>query len=189
MAGSGRSDRGGFDLAALNAADVALDASEPRRGTAHVAQLKAVLAVHQVHRRAGLELTTVPYVASRLRCSEHRASELLTDAVLLADLPGAFALLETGVLTVEQSRALCRVLVDLDDVTQLELWERTARQLQDDLEQGVVRPPARLTTLLRTWVIELDAAAAEQRRKQAEAEGRVEYRRRPTGWSTCTCSG
>ena len=82
---------GALDLAAVTAVEERLAARQLARGAAHVADLRDALALHRLHADAGLGLCTVATLAAVLRCSELRAGQLLADARLLADLPGACA--------------------------------------------------------------------------------------------------
>ncbi len=91
------------DVAALDALAEELAVQELSRGAAHVVQLRTVLRMHAVGRAAGMEISTVPHAALALGCSEARAGQLLTDGLLLGELPGALEAVECGLLTVEQS--------------------------------------------------------------------------------------
>src|SRR5687768_12950078 len=154
-----------LDVGALNAVEAELCEHEQVRGAAHAGQLRAALRLDAVHRAAGLGLNTIPQIALVLNCSERRAGELLGDAQTLAALPGALDAVETGLLTVEQSRTLVTALEPLPFEQRLAVWERLrARLLQTD-EQGAVLPPARLGELLSRWIISLDPDGATERRK------------------------
>jgi hypothetical protein len=123
-----------------------------------------------------MELSTVPQVALLLSCSEWRADRLLKEALLLAVLPRAFEALEWGLLTPEQASVVVAQLEPLAPPVQLAVWQRLLTRLQ-----GGPLPPARLAELLRRWVVAADRDGAEQRRKQAERDRRIEYRRREDG--------
>jgi hypothetical protein len=91
-------------------------------------------------------------------------------------LPRAWEVLEWGLLTAEQTAVVVTQLSPLSAPDQLRVWQRLLARLS-----GAGLPPARLTKLLRQWVIEADREGAEQRRRQAELDRRVEYRRRGDG--------
>jgi hypothetical protein len=178
MASSGE----GLDLVALALAEDELRASELARAADHVRQLRAVLGMFDVYRRAGLGQSADAYIALRLGWSEWQASRMLSEATVMADLPGAFDLLLAGTMSIEQSRAAAMQLAKLDDdVARLELWERVAQMLTGNAEQGVVCPPARLSDAIKRWLIEDSPADAVARRKQAEDEADVLFRKRDDG--------
>jgi hypothetical protein len=168
--------RGTLDVPALLAVEERLERHAVDAGRVHAATLRDVLELHTHHVAAGLELSTVPQVALLVRCSEWRASRLLNEALLLAVLPQAMQALEWGLLTPEQSGTVVAQLSPLQPPVQLAVWQRLLARLT-----GAALPPARLTELLRRWVIEADTAAAEGRRRAAEQDRRVEYRRREDG--------
>ena len=181
------------DVARLSALEDRLERSEAARGAAHAAQLQDVLQLHAVHTPAGLGLSTASQVALLLRCSENRAGRLLSDALALAELPGAFDVLSSGLLSVEQSSVVVVQLAPLSPPQRLQVWQRLLARLQADREQGAVLPAPRLADLLKRWAIEIDAQAASQRRREAQERARVGYRKRdhdeahPEG-PTCSCN-
>jgi hypothetical protein len=178
MASSG----GGLDLVALRLAEEEMRASELARAADHVRQLRAALGMFEVYRRAGLGQSTDAYIAVRLGWSEWKAGRLLSEAVVMSDLPGAFELLLAGTMSIEQSRAAAVQLLTLtDEHARLELWERIAALLVANAEQGVICPPARLTDTIKTWLIEADPADAVDRRRQAENSAEVLFRKRDDG--------
>ena len=124
---------------------------------------------------------TVAHVGLLLRCSELRAGELLSSAELLVRLAGAVEALDCGLLTVEQSRTVVSALCPLPPEVAVGVWERLRARLVADEDAGVVLPPARLRSLLARWVIQADADAAARRRRQAQQDGEVSYRRREDG--------
>jgi hypothetical protein len=173
---------GGLDLVALCLAEDEMRASELVRAAAHVRQLRAALGMLEVYRRAGLAQSADAYLAIRMGWSEWQANRLLSEAVVMADLPGAFELLLAGTMSIEQSRAASTQLLKLtDEHARLELWERIASLLQANAEQGVICPPARLTDTIKRWLIEADPADAVDRRRQAEDEAEVVFRKRHDG--------
>jgi hypothetical protein len=177
---------GSADLAAVDAAITRLAVSELTRGADHAAQLRGVLALAVAQHTAGMDLATVAQVALALGCSEARAGRLLTEAQALAVLPGALEAIECGLLTVEQSSTLVNQLAVLDLTGQLVLWRRLQQRLIAD---NSPLPPARLTELLRRWVIAHDRQAAAERRRQAELSRTTYYRRRDDGLYDLTGAG
>jgi hypothetical protein len=167
-----------FDVGASDRVEARLADREAVRGQVHAGALRDVLELHRINGSAGFEFNTVAQVALVLGCSEHRAGQLLGDALGLEMLPGALEALECGLLAVEQSRVLVSATDPLPVEQRVRVWERLQDRLLADLEQAVVRPPARLGELLRRYAIEADPAAATERRKSAEADGSVGYRRR-----------
>jgi hypothetical protein len=178
MADGQRALVGATDIAAVDAAMDVLVGSEVIRGAGHAAQLRAVLALASAMSGAGMELAAVAQVALALGCSEHRAQRLLSDARALVVLPGALEALECGLLTVEQSSTVTSQLAVLDPPGQVAVWQRLQERLIHD---GGALPPARLSELLRRWVIAHDRDAAERRRKEAAESRGVDYRRRENG--------
>ena len=170
-----------FDVARFDAAEGALGNLERARGQVHVGQLRQALVVLDEHRKVGMALSTVAAVAAMLRCSERRASGLVEHAQQLSLLSGAFAALTEAVMTVEQSAVVAEQLAHVPIELRLSLWERTLARLRADLDGGIVRPPARLRTLLARWVIEATPSDATDRRRSVEAAGHVDYRRRDFG--------
>lgn len=170
-----------FDVARFDAAEASLRNLERQRGQVHIGQLRHVLTVHTEHRKLGTALSTVATVAVLLRCSERRAGELLAHAQLFELLPGGFRALTDAVMTVEQSAVVAEQLACLPVELRLDLWDRVLARLRADLDGGIVRPPARLRTLLARWVVEAAPQDATERRRRAEAGGDVDYRRREDG--------
>ncbi len=62
-----------------------------------------------------------------------------------------------------------------------DVWVRLQQRLIDAADARAVLPPARLAELLARWVRETDPADAVERRRRAEEERRVSYRRREDG--------
>lgn len=169
------------DVGASGAVESRLEQRELARHADHAEQLRDALELDRLHHRAGLELATAAQLALVLRCSETRASRLLNAAQVLVGLPGAFASLDAAVLTVEQSWVVVELLGVLDEPMRLAVWERVLARLQADAERGVQRPPARLSELLRRWVLEADPASAQDRRRRAEEHADVTHRQRDDG--------
>jgi hypothetical protein len=179
MTGSGG---GGLDLVALRLAEDELRASELARAADHVRQLRAALGMFEVYRPAGLGQAADAYIALRLGWSEWQANRLLSEATVMSDLPGALELLLAGTMSIEQSRTASVQLLKLtDEHARLQLWERIAALLTANAEQGVICPPARLTDTIKTWLIETDPADAVDRRRQAEKQAEVLFRKRDDG--------
>jgi hypothetical protein len=88
---------------------------------------------------------------------------------------------ECGLLTVEQSSAVVRQLTPLPFPARRQVWARLQARLVLEADRGSVLPPARLTALLSRWVIEADAADAVERRRRAEDDRRLDWRRREDG--------
>jgi hypothetical protein len=173
---------GGLDLVALRLAEDELRASELARAADHVRQLRAALGMFEVYRRAGLGQAADAYIALRMGWSEWQANRVLSEATVMADLPGAFELLLAGTMSIEQSRAASVQLLKLtDEHARLLLWERVAALLTGNAEQGVICPPARLTDTIKKWLIEADPADAVERRRQAEDQAEVLFRKRDDG--------
>jgi hypothetical protein len=171
----------GLDVAALNAAETALESAGQACGAPHVQVLQAVLRVRGAYSAAGLQLSAAPQIALLLRVSEHRAHRLLAEASVLASLPGGFAAVESGLLGVERSEPVTRQLAELDLSLRRQVWQRLLDRLRADKEAGVPTPAPRLTEMLRRWINQADPEAAAARRKQAQAERSVSYRRRDDG--------
>ena len=170
-----------LDVGALDAVEARLEQHEVLRSAGHAGLLRDVLELHRVHTAGGCGLATVAQLALLTRSSEFRAGALLAEAQLLAGLPGALEALDCGLLTVEQARLVCSQLGPLDEPIRLVVWDRLRTRLITDDERGVVRTPARLRALLTGWVIEADTDAAARRRRDAQADGSVDYRRRDDG--------
>jgi hypothetical protein len=186
MADQQRALTGSADLAAVDAAITELAVLELTRGAAHAGQLRSVLALAAAQHTAGMDLATAAQLALALGCSQARAARLLTEAQALVVLPGALEAVECGLLTVEQSSTLVNQLAVLDPAGQLAVWQRLQQRLIDDNSH---LPPARLTELLRRWVIAHDREAAQERRRQAEQSRNVDYRRRDDGLYDLTGAG
>jgi hypothetical protein len=168
-----------LDVPALNAVEDRLVAWEAVRCQAHAEQLRAALDADRIHRAAGHELNAVPQVALVLRCSEHRARQLVADARVLAPLPGAIEAVECGLLPVESSRRLVDALEPLPGDQRLAVWKRLQAKLIEADARAAVLPPARLVELVRRWATEADPDGATARRREAESRRSVEYTRRP----------
>jgi hypothetical protein len=166
------------DVAALDALEGRLQVQEARRGAAHVQQLRTVLELHALYSGRGLGISTVPHAALVLGASESRGAQLLRDGLGLAELPGALEAVECGLLTVEQSAVVVQQLAVLPLPARVAVWRRLQARL---VREGSPLPPARLTELLRRWVQEADPADAVARRKKAEQDRKVDYRRRDDG--------
>ncbi len=171
----------GLDVGALVAVESRLSLIEVRRSALHAEVLREVLVLHRTCSRGGMGLGVQAQLALTLGCSEHRAGELLTGALLLAELPGALEALDCGLLTVKQAGAVVDLLQPLPDVIVFEVWHRIKRQLITDAKRSVVRPPARLRRLITGWVITADPDGAVERRKDRQAEADVDYRRGEDG--------
>lgn len=165
----------------MRAVELRLACDEIERGALHVRTLRHALQLNALLTADGMELAAVSEIALCLSASEARAAKLLTEAQGLAELPGALEAVEAGLLTVEQSSTVVSQLSVLDLPGRLAVWRRLKDRLIADDDAGVVTPPARLTERLRKWVIDHDKEAAEQRRRNAESERRVEYRKRADG--------
>jgi len=170
-----------LDVGALDAVESRLEQQEVARSAAHAALLRDVLELHALHTAGGCGLATVAQLALLIRSSEFRAGALLAEAQLLIRLPGALEALDCGLLTVEQARLVCSQLGPLDEPIRLAVWDRLQTALISDDESGIVRTPARLRALLTGWVIQADTDAAARRRRDAQADGSVDYRRRDDG--------
>jgi hypothetical protein len=167
---------------AVQAAEERVQQAPGRFGRVHAQLLRDALEVASAYCRQGQSLSVAPQVALLLRCSNAKADRLLTEASTLAELPGGFAALEDGVLTVEQSAVATLELDRVPDLsTRLAVWRRLLDRLTSDLHSGAVLPPPRLRLLLRRWVLELAPQDAVEQREDAAADRRVEYRRRDDG--------
>ena len=173
--------RGGWDVVALDAVETRLEVLGVEQCFAHARLLRDVLELHRLHSAADCGLSTVPQLGLLPQISEGVARNLLAEAQLLTSLPGGLEALECGLLTVAQSAALLRAVGELDADIRLIVWRRLQARLLAVLDEGSVLTPARLASLLARWVIAADPAAAEARRRQAEAGGDVSYRRRADG--------
>ncbi|MCW2681329.1 MAG: putative endonuclease [Frankiales bacterium] len=168
----------GAGVAALDELAAELAVQELSHGAAHAGQLRTLLRLHAVGRAAGMELSTVPHAALAMGCSEHRAGQLLSEALLLGELPGALEAVECGLLTVEQSCTIVRLLEPLPFALRGQVWVRLQSRLLAEADCGSVLPPARLSELLRRWVQQADAT---ERRQRAEQGRRLDWRRRDDG--------
>lgn len=168
-------------LARMRAAELRLECDELDRGALHVRTLRNVLELNALLTSDGSGLAAVSEIALSLSASEARAAKLLTEALGLAELPGAFEAVEAGLLTVEQSATVVTQLAVLDLPGRVAVWQRLKNRLIADDDAGIVTPPARLAERLRKWVIDHDREAAAQRRRKAENGRRVEYRKREDG--------
>jgi len=169
------------DAAVLDALADQLAVQELDRGAAHVGQLRTVLQLHAVGAAAGMGIGTIPHAALALGCSEARAGALLTDGLLLGELPGGLEALECGLLSVEQSLTVVARLSPLPLPARQLVWARLQQRLIDAADAGAVLPPARLAELLARWVREADAADAVERRRRAEQDRQVSYRQGADG--------
>ena len=167
----------GLDVGALVAVEGRLSMLEVRRSALHAEELREVLVLHRTCSRGGMGLSVQAHLALVLGCSEYRAGELLTSALLLRELPGAVDALDCGLLTVEQAKAVVDLLQRLPESVALRVWRRIQEQLVVDAEHGLVRPPARLRTLIGGWVITADPDGAVERRRTGQADAEVDYRR------------
>ncbi len=181
MAAGQDSFAGGFDAPAVRAVEDRIEQRGLDASRLHAGLLRDVLELHSLHQRSGMSLMTPTQVALLLRCSESRAGRLLHEACGLSELSGGFAALETGLLQPEQCLPLVTQLAPLTLPQRRELWQRLIQRLQHNQATGGVLPPARLTELLRTWVIEIAPRDAAERRQRAEEQRRLEYRRREDG--------
>ena len=77
-----------LDVGALNAVEGRLEVSHLDDCAAHGRLLRDVLDLHQVLTAAGAGLGTTAQLALLRQVSEHAAHALLTQALLLASLPG-----------------------------------------------------------------------------------------------------
>ena len=168
--------------AALVAAEERLQRAPVAVATAHAQLLRDALEVARAYAVEGQSLSIEPQVALLLRCSTAKADRLLVEASTLAELPGGFAALDEGLLTVEQSAVAARELDRVPDLpTRLAVWRQLLERPRVDLQARAVLPPPRLRELLRRWVLEAAPEDAEEQREDAAAERRVEYRRRDDG--------
>jgi hypothetical protein len=178
---------GVLDTGALEAVEARLAGGERARHAAHAAAWRDALELQRVYEDAGMDVLVPSQLALVWGCSETRALSALQIASVLAGLSGGMELLESAVMTVEQAGAVGRVLQPLDPQVRDAVWERAKARLAADAEQGVHRPPARLTEQLRTWAVQVDPEAAVERRRRAESEGSVLLQRRDDGLAPCCC--
>lgn len=165
----------------MRAVELRLQCDELDRGALHVRTLRHAMQLNALLSADGMEVAAVSEIALCLSASEARAAKLLTEAMGLAELPGALEAVEAGLLTVEQSGTVVSQLSVLDLPGRVAVWQRLKDRLVADDDAGIVTPPARLTERLRKWIIDHDKEAAEERRRKAENDRRVEYRRRADG--------
>jgi hypothetical protein len=170
-----------LDVAALNAAEARLEVRAASRCFEHAQLLREVLALDAVLAASGAGIATTAQVALLLQVSEAAAHDLLAEGRLLTSLPGALEALDCGLLTVGQSAVLLRAVGGLAEQVRLAVWARLQARLLAAHEAGEVLPPARLAAHLARWVVQADPRSAEQRRRAAEADGDVSYRRREDG--------
>ena len=163
------------------AVELALECDELDRGALHARTLRHVLELNALYATSRMRNQAPAQIALSLSASEARAHRLLSEALAMAELPGAIEAVEAGLLTVEQSQTVVAQLAVLDLPGRVAVWRRLQQQLVDDADRGIVRPPARLTDRLRRWVVQYDKAAAEQRRREAEQSRRIAYRKQPAG--------
>ena len=168
-------------MGALVAVENRLLLIEVGRSVLHAELLREVLVLLRTCSRGGMGLGVQAQLALTLGCSEHRAGELLTGALVLAELPGAVEALDCGLLTVEQASAVIDLLQPLPELVAFEVWHQIKGQLVADAKRSVVRPPARLRRLITGWVITADPDGAVQRRKDRQDEADVDYRRGQDG--------
>ena len=168
------------DLAVLDAAMLRLECRELTRGAEHAGMLREALELQRVLVGSGMAVSTVPQLALALSASEARAGQLLAEAEALVVLPGAIEAVEAGLLTIEQSRTVIDQLKVLPLPDRVAVWRRLQARLIGAAD-GLVQPPARLADTLRRWVIAQDRQAAEQRRREAQQDRRVEFRSRADG--------
>ncbi len=156
-----------LDVGALNAVETRLEVQGVAVCQAHARLLVEVLELHRVLSAAGAGLSTVPQAALLLQISESSARTLLAEAQLLASLPGGLQALECGLLTVGQSATLLRAVGDLPPEVQQDVWTQLQARLLSAEAEGLVLPPARLASVLARWVVQVDPAAAQDRRASA----------------------
>jgi hypothetical protein len=97
--------------------------------------------------------------------------------------------MEQAVLTIEVARPVQELLAPLDLPVRLAVWRRLLARLTADLEQGYVRPAARVREWLRSAVIAADGEAAARRRAEAEQARSVDCRRRADGLADLSLLG
>ena len=173
--------RGALDVAQLDAVETRLEVVAVARCFEHARLLREVLALHGLHVQAGMGLATVPQTALLLQLSESAARTRLDEALLLLSLPGGLEALECGLLSVEQSAVLLRAVGTLELPVRLAVWRRLQTALLAALAGGTQLDPPALRRRLAGWVIAADPAGAQERRRTAEADGEVSYRRREDG--------
>ena len=173
--------RGALDVAQLDAVETRLEVIAVARCFEHARLLREVLALHGLHVQAGMGLATVPQTALLLQLSESAARTRLEEALLLLSLPGGLEALECGLLSVEQSAVLLRAVGTVELPVRLAVWRRLQTALLAALAGGTQLDPPALRRRLAGWVIAADPAGAQERRRTAEADGEVSYRRRENG--------
>lgn len=163
------------------AVERALECDELDRGALHARMLRHVLELNALYATSRMPNEAPAQIALSMTASEARAHRLLSEALALAELPGALDALEAGLLTVEQSQTVVTQLAVLELPGRATVWRQLQQQLISDADRGIVRPPARLAERLRRWVVAYDKVAAEQRRRGAEQSRRIAYRKQATG--------
>lgn len=179
----------GLDVVALGAVEVRLEVAATSRSAAHGQRLRDALCLHALLSSAGAGLGTTAHLALVEQVSEHAATALLSQAELLAGLPGGLEAVDCGLLTVEQAAVVARRLLPLSDPVRVVVWRRLRARLLAAFDAQVVLSPARLAELLATWAVEADPPAAVDRRQQAEQHGAVGYRRRDDGLADVFLTG
>ena len=172
-------------LPALDRAADAVEQLERDRRALHARALRAALDLHTAQCANGMALATIAQLALSLDCSELRAGQLLTQAQVLGQLPGAFGALQAGLLGVEQSAVLVQLTLVLSEHHRSLLWDRLLQRLR---QQGLPSP-ARLRELLARWVRTIDPDGAAARRQATEADGDVHLRARQDGLSDLFATG
>lgn len=127
---------GTLDVGAVDAVESRLAGSEVVRGAAHAVLLRDALELLGLYERAGMWDAVPSQLGLLLRCSQQRAGSLLTTALVLVEPGGAFELLESAVLTVEQAAAVGRVLDPLPAGVRQAVWARAQVQLRADVQRG-----------------------------------------------------
>ena len=172
---------GGWDVPDLAVLEERLSGHERARSALHADLLADAARLEELLTGTGGAVGVGAHLALLLGCSDSRAEMLLEHARVLAALPAGLTALGQGVLTVEQVGVFVTETGPLDPTGRALVWQRLLTRLHSAAEQGAVLPPARLRQQLRRWAISIDPAAAVRRRERAQADGRVEYRRRDDG--------
>ncbi|HEU0101094.1 MAG TPA: DUF222 domain-containing protein, partial [Mycobacteriales bacterium] len=172
---------GALDVAGLDEVCGRLEASEVARSAAYAQVLTDALVLDRVLCAAGMGISTGADLALRLRCSQWRADRLLEQARVLSGLPDGLGVLAEGLLTVEQVGVFVTETARLSDGPLLSVWQRLVARLHAARVSGEVLPPGRLGAVLRRWVLAAAPLDAVQQRERAQAEGRLEVRRREDG--------
>ncbi|MDT7539775.1 MAG: hypothetical protein QOI82_3360 [Actinomycetota bacterium] len=170
-----------LDVGELDRIGDRIETRERQRSIDQAEQLADALALHRTLDVAGMGLSTAAQLALLMGCSEHRANSLLAEARVLQRL-GALEPMRHGLMTVEQARVVADVLGVVDDALAISLWERLHDRLARDLQDSIVRPPARLRELLRGWLIAADPdGQVELQRSDAQDTADVELWKRDNG--------